>query len=268
MNPEVPVVLSASRPLRSRIDFLALRSYAEGALFAEVFGEAAPRVLALHGWGRRGRDFAPALEGLPAIAPDLPGFGATPPPDEAIGAHDYAEIVARLLPEFEEPPVVVGHSFGGRVGVCLAASQPERIGPLLLTGVPLLRRAPWAKPPLTYRFIRALHRWGFISDERLETEKRQRGSADYRAATGVMRDILVKTVNEGYEEELRSLRSPVTLLWGENDREVPPGTAIAARGIMERAGVEVRLEIVPEVGHHLPMEKPELLKATVEELLR
>lgn len=268
MNPEVPVVLSASRPLRSRIDFLALRSYAEGALFAEVFGEGAPRVLALHGWGRRGRDFAPALEGVSTLAPDLPGFGATPPPDDVIGAHGYAEIVARLLPEFEEPPLVVGHSFGGRVGVCLAAAYPERIGSLLLTGVPLVRRAPWVKAPLTYRFIRALHRGGLISDERLETEKRRRGSADYRAATGVMREILVKTVNEGYEEELRRLRSPVMLLWGENDREVPTGTAIAARGIMERAGVEVSFEIVPGVGHHLPVEKPELLKGMVEGLLR
>jgi pimeloyl-ACP methyl ester carboxylesterase len=267
MNPEVPVVLSAVRPLRSRIDFLALRSYAEGSLFAEAFGDGPPRVLALHGWGRRGRDFAISLDGIPAIAPDLPGFGASPPPADAIGAHGYAEIVSRLLTEYEERPVIVGHSFGGRVAVCLAAELPDRVGPLVLTGAPLVRRASSAKPPLGYRLIRALHRWGLLSDERLEEEKRRRGSADYRAASGVMRDILVKMVNEGYQEELRALRSPVMLLWGEEDREVPLGTAMAARGIMERAGVDVSLDILPGVGHHVPIEAPDRLRKTVEALL-
>lgn len=267
MNPEVPVVLSAVRPLRSRIDFLALRSYAEGVLFAEVFGEGPPRVLALHGWGRRGRDFAISLDGIPAIAPDLPGFGATPPPAEAIGAHGYAEIVARLLPEFDRPPVVVAHSFGGRVAVCLAAEWPDRVGPLVLTGVPLVRRPPPAKPALVYRLARALNRWGMVSDERLEAEKRRRGSADYRAASGVMRDILVRVVNEGYSAELTGIRSEVTLLWGEKDREVPVTVAREAHRILEEAGIPVRLDVVEGVGHHLPVERPERLRSVVEEML-
>jgi pimeloyl-ACP methyl ester carboxylesterase len=266
MNPEVPVVLSAVRPLRSRID-LALRSYAEGVLFAEVFGEGTPRVLALHGWARRGQDFAISLDGIPAIAPDLPGFGATPPPADAIGAHGYAEIVSRLLPEFERPPVVVGHSFGGRVAVCLAASRPGEVGPLLLTGVPLLRRQSQARPALSYRLFRALNRWGVVSDERLDKEKRRRGSADYRAASGVMRDVLVRVVNEGYSAELTKIRSEVTLIWGEKDREVPVTIAREAYRILDEAGVPVRLDVVEGVGHHLPVERPERLRSVVEEML-
>lgn len=246
---------------------MALRSYADGALFAEVFGEGPPRVLALHGWGRRGRDFGSSLEGLPVLAPDLPGFGASPPPSGVIGARGYADVVALLLAEFDRPPLVVGHSFGGRVAVCLAASRPGEVGPLVLSGAPLLRGASSARPSPSYRLIRALHRWGVISDEHLEAEKRRRGSADYRAATGVMRDILVKVVNEDYQDELEQLRSDVLLLWGERDREVPTGTAMLAREMMERAGVEARLEILPEVGHHLPNERPERLREAVEGLL-
>ena len=40
------------------------------------------------------------------------------------------------------PPVVVGHSFGGRIAVCLAALYPDRVGSLVLTGVPLVKQTP------------------------------------------------------------------------------------------------------------------------------
>jgi pimeloyl-ACP methyl ester carboxylesterase len=65
-----------------------LKSFAGGALFGGGWGEGTPTVLALHGWRRTHDDFTPVsraaadLPGGPlsALGPDLPGFGATPPP--------------------------------------------------------------------------------------------------------------------------------------------------------------------------------------------
>lgn len=244
---------------------MALRSFSDGALFAETFGDRPPAVLALHGWGRRGADFKKSLAEIPALAPDLPGFGATPPPREVMGAHGYAEAVRSLLGEFDSPPVVVGHSFGGRVAVCLAAEEPERFGPLVLTGAPLLRIHPVQRPSFAYRLLRSLHRIGVIGDERMEEIRGRRGSADYRAAEGVMRTILVKVVNESYEEELGRVRSPVTLLWGAEDREVPVDVARAAAEAL--AGSQVTLEILDGVGHHVPIEAPDDLRRAVESVL-
>ena len=238
---------------------MALRSFLDGSLFAEVYGEGAPDVLALHGWARRGNDFAAALEGLPAIAPDLPGFGASPVPGEVIGADAYADILAEILGSFDRPPVLVGHSFGGRVAVCLAARYPEMVGPLVLTGVPLIRLETGRRPPIAYRLVRWLNRVGLVSDERLEREKRSRGSADYRAATGVMRDILVRVVNESYEGQLGRLTGPVHLIWGESDQEVPVSVAEAASALI----ANVTMEIVPGVGHLLPTQAPQALRRAI-----
>jgi pimeloyl-ACP methyl ester carboxylesterase len=239
--------------------FLALRSFLNGAVFAEVYGADAPDVLALHGWGRRGNDFAASLDGLPAIAPDLPGFGASPAPDEAIGADAYADIIAGILDLFDRPPVLVGHSFGGRVAVCLAAKHPGRVGPMVLTGAPLVRIRPGGRPPFGYRLVRWLNQVGLVTDERLEREKRNRGSSDYRAATGVMRDILVKVVNESYEEQLARVKSPVHLLWGAEDRDVPVEVAETAHDLLE----DSTLEIVPGVGHLLPTQAPDTLRQAI-----
>ncbi|HEX6300809.1 MAG TPA: alpha/beta hydrolase [Acidimicrobiia bacterium] len=242
---------------------MALRSFLDGALFAEVYGEGSPNVLALHGWGRRGRDFAAVLEGFSGIAPDLPGFGATPAPTGVIGADAYADIVSQLLDSFDRPPVLVGHSFGGRIAVCLAAKQPDRVGPLVLTGVPLIRLQRPRTPEIGYRLVRWLNRVGIVSDQRLEQEKRRRGSADYRSASGVMRDILVKVVNESYESQLSEISNPVRLIWGAEDTEVPVAVAHAGERLIEKA----TLEVLPGVGHLVPMQAPGALRNAIEEAL-
>lgn len=243
---------------------MALRSFLGGDMFAEVYGDTPPQVLALHGWGRRGNDFNAVLDGVSGIAPDLPGFGASPVPGDVIGADAYADIVAGLLESFDRPPVLVGHSFGGRVAVCLAAKHPDRVGPLVLTGVPLIRLETGRRPPAAYRFAKWLNRIGLFSDERLEREKKSRGSADYRAASGVMRDILVKVVNESYEGHLARITSPVQLIWGEDDTDVPVSVAEAAQALI----ADVTLEVVPDVGHFVPIQAPEVLRGAIEKALR
>jgi len=248
---------------------VALRALADGALFAEAYGDGSPRVLALHGWGRRGNDFAASLAEFDALAIDLPGFGATPAPSEVLGAEGYAGLVAPVLDTFESPPVVVGHSFGGRVAVCLAAAHPDRIASLVISGSPLLRLGPARKPSAGYRMLRLLNRARVVSDDRMEELRQNRGSADYRAASGVMRDILVKVVNEGYEPQLRELRHRVLLLWGENDNDVPVAVAETALRIIRQAGGTAELEVLPGVGHLVPTQAPEAIaRVLVEELRR
>lgn len=242
---------------------MALRSFLDGELFAEVYGQGPPEVLALHGWGRRGNDFAAIFEEFSGIAPDLPGFGASPAPEHPIGADAYADIVARILDAFDRPPVLVGHSFGGRVAVCLAAKHPDRVGPLVLTGVPLIRLETGRRPSPIYQLARWLNRAGVVSDERLEREKRKRGSDDYRAATGVMRDILVKVVNESYEGQLMRISVPVQMLWGERDEEVPLSVAEAAQALIPDSSVEV----LRGVGHFVPLEAPGALRAAIEKAM-
>lgn len=248
---------------------MALRAFADGNLFGEVWGVSPPDILALHGWGRRGADFSRVLEGFNAIAPDLPGFGASPAPPAPIGAEGYAELVYPLLDEFHRPPLILGHSFGGRIGLCLAASSPERVGGLVLTGVPFLRLRPATRPSTGYRMMRMLNRIGVLSDDRLETERQRRGSADYRAASGVMRGVLVTAVHESYEDELATVESTISMVWGRDDAEVPVAVARAAIELRRAHGLEADLIVVEGAGHDTPREAvPELRRAIDQGLTR
>lgn len=232
-------------------------------LFGERFGAPAP-VLALHGWGRSRHDWSRVLADTGGLALDLPGFGATPPPDRSMGAAGYAEAIAPVLDSFPSPVAVAAHSFGGRVAVNLAGQRPDKVSGLVLTGVPLVRlggkRARMAFP---YRMIRAARRLRLIPERRLEEARRRYGSADYRAATGVMRQVLTTVVGESYEEQLSRLRCPVRLIWGEADRVVPPEVAQRALALLEDGS----LELLPGIGHDVPAEAPDRLAAAIRSLL-
>ena len=234
-----------------------------GDVFGEQHGAAPARVLALPGWMRKRADFDAVLDGLDAIALDLPGFGgASPPPATALGSAGYAELVAPALDACTDGVVVLGHSYGGRVALQLAAAQPARIGALVLTGVPrLLPPAVTSTPSASFRLVRWLHRHGLVSDARMEGRRRRSGSADYRNADGVMRDVLVAAVNEDYADLLPRITCPVELVWGDDDTAAP--LAMAQRAEPRFAG-PTTLTVVPGAGHLTPSTAPAARRAAVE----
>jgi pimeloyl-ACP methyl ester carboxylesterase len=238
-----------------------LTALADGRLLADKTGATPPAVVALHGWARSGADFAEIVAGLDAIAPHLPGFGTAGAPDSAWGSAEYAELVADAIRPFA-PVVIVGHSFGGRVAVRLAAKYPELVRSLVLTGVPLLRLAPVSKPRLSFRIVRALAKRGILSQAVLEQQRRKNGSADYNAAHGVMRDILVKVVNEDYREDLARITAPVRMVWGEHDTAAPPDAGRAASELINASFTEV-----PGAGHLLEGALRDRVRAELLEVL-
>ena len=248
-----------------------LRTYGDSNLFGETYGEGAVRVVWLHGWARRADDFTRAAatlaeRGVASVALDLPGFGSSPLPATAGGARHYAELVVPALTAIsDEPLVLVGHSFGGTVAAVVASTHPQTVHSLVLTGAPLIRPAASKKAPLAYRTQRWLHAKGILGDERIEAARQKFGSLDYRNAHGLMRDVLVASVNESYEVELASLNVPVDLVWGEVDRDIPVDVAERAQLLLRS---DHTLRVVAGVGHMVPLEAPDELVDAVERALR
>ena len=240
-----------------------LRAFADGTIFGDAYGASPPRVLALHGWRRDRSDFREVLEGLDGVAVDLPGFGASPPPPSAWGGAEYARALEPVVAEMGSPIVVVGHSFGGRVAVHLAPAWPDRIAGVVLAGVPLLRVTTPPRPPLWFRLAKTLNRIGFLSDEKMEERRRQAGSADYRASTGVMRDVFVRLVHETYEEQLKQIAAPVELVWGDDDTAAPLVIAERAAALLAHPSTT----ILPRAGHLTPLTAPDELRRAIVRLL-
>ncbi|WP_165067177.1 alpha/beta fold hydrolase [Marisediminicola senii] len=235
-----------------------ITALSDGRVLAEKWGATPPSVIALHGWARSGADFERVVDGLDAVAIHLPGFGITTEPDTAWGTVEYADAVAEALQGLSAagaatgggapaPVVIVGHSFGGRVAVRLAARHPHLVSGLVLTGVPLLRLGAAPKPAVSYRVVRALAKRRVLPQSMLEKARHTHGSADYRAAHGVMRDVMVKVVAEDYRDDLARVAVPTRMVWGELDTSAPADAAIAASTLIPGA----TFQSVPGAAHLL-----------------
>jgi pimeloyl-ACP methyl ester carboxylesterase len=180
-----------------------------------------------HGWGQDHRAFLPLAESWQSstfnIVLDFPGFGVSPRPASDWGTAEYADACAAFLATLPAGRRLwIGHSFGCRVGLQIAARHPECIDALFLVAAAGLQRK---RSPLTalkvkskvalYKFLRALP----MGDK--DRLRERFGSADYRAA-GEMRGILTKVVNEDLSEVARHIHCPVRLVFGSADTETPP----------------------------------------------
>jgi pimeloyl-ACP methyl ester carboxylesterase len=222
-------------------------------------GSGAP-VVVLHGWGGRIESMAPVSACLAAafrvVALDLPGFGESPVPNGVWGTPDYAEYVHDVLAaEGIERARFVGHSFGAKTSLYLAATRPELVEKLVLVGSPGLRTPP--SPGV--RAKRLVSRGARIAGLLGPPGKAVRGavykriaSQDYKDA-GPLRPILVKVVNEDLSALLYHVASPCLLVWGTNDDAVP----IAHARRMERIIPDAGLVEFDGAGHFAYLDEPE-----------
>ena len=108
-------------------------------------------ILVLHGWNLSGKRFESLVEllrkkGFRVLAPDFPGFGDEPAPLNAWHIWDYAEFLNGYITSHKlQSPLLIGHSFGGRVALAYAAKYPKNCKGLILTGAPGFSPVPKKK---------------------------------------------------------------------------------------------------------------------------
>jgi pimeloyl-ACP methyl ester carboxylesterase len=123
----------------------------------------------------------------------------------------------------------------------------REINNLVLIGVPLLSNTRKDRGINKLSIFKFLNKVGLVSTETIESIKNKSGSIDYRNSEGVMRDTLVKAVNDNLEDKLLEIKSNVKLIWGENDTEVPVSIAKKSRELITNS----ELTIIPNDGHNM-----------------
>ena len=215
-------------------------------------------VLLLHGWGQNIAMMKPLGDVLcdrcRVTILDFPGFGQSEEPANPWKIEDYALLLEEFIKKVNiKKPSIIGHSFGGRVAIRYSANNS--IEKLVLFGSPCIRNEK--ELPLSVKILKKLKTLPGLN-EFGEYMKQYIGSRDYKAASPMMRQILVNVVNEDLSSYAKKIEEPTLLIWGENDTEALVDDAKELEKIMIDAGLIILpgthyayLENLPQVSNIL-----------------
>ena len=213
----------------------------------------------LHGWGQNiammemlGNAFSNECN---LLYIDLPGFGASSEPPYVWSVSDYASCINKVIKDLKiDDPIIIGHSFGGKIGliyaslyetnklICLASPYCKE-----MTKLPLKNRL--------YKHFKKTPGLGWLAN----IMKNHVGSTDYKNASEIMRGILVTSINLEMVDDIKKIKCPTLLIWGTKDTAVPINRAyelkdlitdsklITYNGATHYAYLEKKEEVIKEI---------------------
>ena len=227
-------------------------------------------VLLLHGWGANLQTMMPIFNILKdkcrVIALDLPGFGESDIPNEPWNSFDYAEFVKNFIDKFGIKDIILfGHSHGGRISIILSTKYDNLVKKLILidsAGLIPKRSVKYYFKVYSFKFLKILYTSflkGDAKDKKVEKFYKRFGSVDYKSSQGIMRQTMVKVINDNLITLLSSIKVPTLLIWGENDEDTP----LYMGKLMEERINDSGLIVLKGAGHFSYVDCYEQFKAII-----
>lgn len=222
-------------------------------------------VLVLHGWGLESTKYSNLKSSLKKYFKevhvlDLPGFGKSKSPKAPYTLTEYVKVVNNYLSNDKiEKVIIIGHSFGGRVGIKFANIYPNKIKKLILTGVPGVRDSSAKR--IVFKYIAKTGGIIFnipylskISPLLRKLLYRLAGSYDYLKTDNMMKTTFINIVEEDLEAQMTNIKTPTQLIWGEKDKHTPVWIAHNMNHLIPHSS----LIVVKNTDHSLPYKNPEI----------
>lgn len=225
--------------------------------YLDLPGEKGP-VIFLHGWGAPVSLYQPVFDllsqlGYRVVAFDMPGVGETQEPKIPLHLADYAAFTLALCEKLGvEQAVFIGHSHGGRVAISLLSDPdcPVKCQKAVLIDAAGVRPAPSVGKKLrqlSYKGLKVLGTSSFTAPlfgDLYTQERDKRASADYKAASPVMRQTMSNVLVD-LTHLMPKITAQVLLVWGDQDADTP----LAHGRIMEQHIPGAGLAVIQNAGH-------------------
>lgn len=229
-------------------------------------------VLILHGWADSSRGWQAFRQKLAknydVIVVDLPGFGGTQTPEATWGLDDYAAFVGNFLQKIKAKPyAVIAHSNGGAMAIRGLAKKQFAAERLVLLGSAGIRNQYLGRK----KALRVVAKTGKLFTKPLPSSVKKRLRRKVYQTIGSdmlvverLQETFKRVVTDDVQADAAQLRVPTLLMYGADDLDAP----VQYGRIFHNLIASSELEVVPDAGHFVHLDKPDETLATIKEFLQ
>lgn len=248
--------------------------YKDISMYYEIQGNGKKKLLLLPGWGDTRKSFNYLIDYLSnyftVYSIDYPGFGNSNFPNHDLTIFDYSNLIYEFIKENKlQDPILIGHSFGGRIISILTGYYHYKFSNIILMDSAGIKPKVTIKKLFKRLSYKLLKKLGRIIPKKYQTKYynnlfKRYASRDYQELSSNMRKTFQNVVNTDLKNYLKYIDSNVLLIWGNSDMDTPISDAKIMNSMIKNS----ELIIIDKVGHFPYLERPELIKAILFEQLK
>jgi pimeloyl-ACP methyl ester carboxylesterase len=204
----------------------------------------------LHGWRSEAKAWTSVMNNIEGkfnyFAIDLPGFGNTKNIEGIKNIYDYKNFVKEFIKKLSiKNPILVGHSFGGRVSILLASDDEVDIKQLVLVDSAGFTNGSISKSliKLAAKLVKPIFKLFKLNKLRKRIYKAI-GSEDY-VESQELKQIFLETINEDLTEFIKKINCKTLIVWGTLDKATPVSYAHRMNLLIKNS----KLELLQNAGH-------------------
>ena len=225
-------------------------------IYYEKYGNGKNIILILPGWGNTRETFRYIIDYFKdkytIYIMDYPGLGKSPIPTKTLNIYNYTE----LINEFTKlknitNPIIIAHSFGGRIASTLSSIYNYKIDKLILIDVAGI------KPKKTIK--------KYLKEKIYKLKLFQKyASSDYLLLPPTMRETFKNIINEDLTKHFKEIKTETLLIWGENDQDTPLKDAIKINKLIKDSA----LITLKNASHYCYLQYPILVNKIIYEFIK
>ena len=200
-------------------------------IYFEKHGNNSKTILILPGWGNTRETFYHIINKFKTnytiYIIDYPGLGKSPTPNKTLTIYDYTDLIIEFMNQLNiTNPIIIAHSFGGRITSLLAGYYNYKIDKLILIDIAGIKPKQTLKKLFkekVYKFKKKIISFFPRKKQKYLYHRllKKYASDDYLSLPPTMHETFKNIINEDLTKYFKNIKEETLLIWGELDQDTP-----------------------------------------------
>ena len=248
-------------------------TYKDISIYYEIYGNSDNSILILPGWGNTRETFTSIINLLKdkykIYILDYPFFGNSPTLNKELSIYDYSELIYNFIKDNNIiNPIIIAHSFGGRISSILISKYKLKVNKLILIDVAGIKRFN-IKLFFKTKIYKLLRKLTILLPKNIRFKTQNKllklfSSNDYLNIPSIMKKTFQNIIKEDLRKYYKSINTETLIIWGDNDLDTPLKDGLYLKRIIKNS----EIIIYKNANHFSYLNYPYLTNKILEKYLK